>query len=92
MSRALLEVDFTSATESDTIALTGLFNISIDYATGSGVGTVELQRSFDNGATWHTTDTFTTDTETNGEAASDLLWQLDCTAYTSGTIACILEQ
>ena len=92
MSIALLEVDFTSATASDPIALAGLFTISLDYATGTGIGTVKMQRSFDNGVTWKPTDTFTTDEETNAEAASDLLWRLECTAYTSGTIACILEQ
>ena len=92
MSRALLEVDFTSATASDTVALNGDFNVSLDFTTGSGVGTVEMQRSFDSGATWETTDTYTADTELNALAVSNLLWRLNCSAYTSGTIAGRLEQ
>ena len=92
MSRALLEVSFTSATNSSNIALNGDFNLSLDFTTGSGVGTVDLQRSFDDGVTWETTDTISADTEKNGLAVSNLLWRLNCSAFTSGTIACRLEQ
>ena len=87
-----ISLDFTSTGASDVIALSGGFNLSLDFTTGSGVGTVELQRSFDDGVTWETTDSKTADTEENGLAVSNLLWRLECTAFTSGTIAGRLEQ
>ena len=92
MSIALLEVDFTSAIASDPVALSGGFNLSLDFTTGSGVGTVELQRSFDKGVTWETVDSKTADAEENGNANGNLLWRLNCTAFTSGTISGRLEQ
>jgi hypothetical protein len=92
MSISKLEKVFSSSEASDTIALSESFNLSLDFTTGSGVGTVVLQRSFDKGVSWKTTDSFTSDKESNGEAKANLLWRLNCTAYTSGSISCILEQ
>lgn len=92
MSVAKLEVSFTSAVPSEQVALNSDFNLSLDFSTGSGVGTVELQRSFDDGVTWETTDTISSDTENNGLAVGNLVWRLNCTAFTSGTIAGRLEQ
>ena len=92
MAFAKLEVDFTSAVASEQAALSGDFNVSLDYTTGSGVGTVELQRSFDDGVTWLTTDSFTADEQSIGDAVGNILWRLNCTTFTSGVIACILEQ
>ena len=91
MSIALLEVDFTSTTNSSNIALSGDFNLSLDFTTGAGVGTVDLQRSFDEGVTWETTDSISANDERIGLAVSNLLWRFNCT-HTSGTIACRLEQ
>lgn len=91
MSRALLEVSFTGTGTSDPVALSGDFNLSLDFTTGGGSGTVDLQRSFDDGSTWETTDSISANDERNGLAVSNLLWRFNCT-HTSGTIACRLEQ
>lgn len=92
MSRALLEVSFTGTGTSDPVALSGDFNLSLDFTTGGGSGTVDLQRSFDDGSTWETTDSISANDERNGLAVSNLLWRFNCSAFTSGTIACRLEQ
>ena len=85
---------FTGTGTSDpVISLRDDFNLSLDFSTGSGVGTVELQRSFDQGNTWFTTDTFTADTENVGDATREnLRWRLNCTAFTSGIIAARISQ
>jgi len=94
MSKVVLEVSFTSAVPSDDdIALDGLFNFSADFVTGTGVGTVQVQRSFDNARTWKTTDEFTTDVENIGEATENSVrWRLNCSAFTSGTITARISQ
>ena len=51
-----------------------------------------VRRSTDDGVTWETTDTISSDTENNGLAVGNLVWRLNCTAFTSGTIAGRLEQ
>ena len=74
--------------------------------TGSSVvyvGTIELERSFDGGATWivcnidggGTLASFSAGTPvslTFGEPEKDVLYRLNCTAYTSGTINWRLSQ
>ena len=96
MSRpgSVLEVDFTSAIASaKNVPLSGKFNFSADFTTGTGVGTVQLQRSFDNGVTWKTTDEFTADDESVGDAVENSVrWRLNCSAYTSGTITARISQ
>lgn len=68
---------------------------------GNGVGTVKLQRSYDNGANWNdvvrpgnaslvsytktATDTFT---ETIDSPDGRALWRFTCSAYTSGNLVC----
>ena len=91
---SVLEVSFTSAVPSDdTVPLIGLFNLSVDFTTGTGVGTVELQRSFDNELTWKTVDSFTADNESVGDAAENSVrWRLNCSAFTSGTITARISQ
>lgn len=49
---------FTDAAE-----LTGYFNISI---SGTWIGTVTAQRSFDEGSTWYDVDTWTENTQEYG--------------------------
>lgn len=70
----------------------GDFNLSV---SGTFAATVTLQRSFDNGDTWATVQTFTAPIEqivSNAEAG--VLWQLGCHSadYTSGTVNCRLGQ
>lgn len=43
-------------------SLFAVWNLSLDFATNSCVGTATLQRSF-NGSTWYDVEAFTTDTQ-----------------------------
>lgn len=62
----------------------GTYNVSV---SGTFVGTVEAQRSFDNGATWLAIEAFTTPIEKIGEEFErGVLVRLACTVYTSGTV------
>ena len=87
---ALLTGSFTGTGQSGPVALHGPFNMSI---SGMGVATINLERSFDAGATWKVVETHTTDAEKTGdEPEADVLYRFNCTAYTSGTIAFRLSQ
>jgi hypothetical protein len=68
------------------------FNV---FIYGTFVGTVAVVRSFDQGATWQTVlkpdvataASFTAPANlTAFEPNPDILWAVNCTAYTSGTI------
>ena len=93
MYRVVLEESFTATGASATdIALDGTFNFSADFTTGTGVGTIELQRSFDNKQTWKSTDSVTADDERIGEAVENSVrWRLFAT-ITSGTILARISQ
>lgn len=61
--------------------------LSIDFATGSGAGTVALERKIGGGA-WVILDSYTTDTEKNIESISnECAFRCSTTAYSTGTIA-----
>ena len=52
-----------------------------------GVGTVNLQWSFDGGTNWDTLESYTSNTNKIVLSPSDsILYRLNCSAYTSGTI------
>ncbi len=75
----------TGATAS--ITLGTVFSLSLrDF----GTATISLQRSL-NGSDWGTVETFTADTEKLGEGSQAAQYRLNCTAYTSGTIAYTLQ-
>jgi hypothetical protein len=75
----------TSVSTSASVALYGDYTVSL---SGFGTGTVVLQRSFDQGVTWKDVESFTANVEKNGsEPLSQVLYRLNCTAYTSGTLA-----
>ena len=54
---------FTGTGQSSSIALGGAFNLSL---SGFGVATVDVERSFDEGVTWLSVDSFTADVEKVG--------------------------
>lgn len=73
-----------------------LFNVTL---SGTFVATVAVQRSFDSGSTWHTVSknadgdaaSYTapislTIQEVEGREEAPVLYRLNCTAYTSGTV------
>jgi len=90
MGRKVVTVSVTGANEfSDAIELTGYFNLSI---SGTWVGTVTIQRSYDSGSTWHDVDTWTANTEEYGlEPEKGIQYKVGIKtgAYTSGT--CVLR-
>ena len=88
--------EFTGTGTSLTWEAYNTFTISI---SGFGEGTIVLQRSFDDGATWLSVESFTADFEgivletgyrelvSSGRFhRKTLLYRFNCTAYTSGTL------
>lgn len=75
---------FTGTGQSSSEAFWGDFTVSL---SGFGSGTVQLERSFDDGSTWKVVETYTSDTERNGsEPRPQTKYRLNCTVYSSGTI------
>ena len=55
--------------------------------SGFGTATVDVERSYDAGATWHLVESLTADTEKNYETPSDyFIYSLNCSAFTAGPI------
>jgi hypothetical protein len=78
----------------------GQFNIAL---TGTAVATIQLERSFDGGATWcgifaggtqlyQWSYSGTNLSETAEENERSVLYRLNCTSFTSGTLAYRLSQ
>lgn len=85
MSLALLSGTFSATGQSDTVSIRGHFNVSL---SGFGSGTIGVQRSFDSGGTWLTIEEFTSDVERRGyEQEIDVIYRLNCSSYSSGTLA-----
>jgi len=82
----LVEKDISAEnTFSDGLYVEGDFSFSI---SGTFVGTVTVQRSFDAGATWRDVDTFTAPTETAGYDGEPIVVYragIKTGDYTSGT-------
>ena len=69
------------------IPLGTVFSLSLrDF----GSATVALERSLD-GQNWGVVESFTADTEKLGEGSQAAQYRVNCTAYTSGTIAYTLQ-
>ena len=61
------------------------FNISV---SGTYAGTIQIQRSFDQGVTWLNVLELTANQEVErrvDDPEVGVYWRLECTAYTSGT-------
>ena len=68
------------------VEVRGLFNFSL---SGTWVGTVHLQRSFDAGSSWLDVDSFTSNVETFGTESEDGVYYrvgVKTGNYTSGTV------
>lgn len=84
MPIALVSGSFASTGASSTVTINGCFNLSL---SGFGSATVDVERSFDSGSTWVTVESFTADAERIGkEPENRVMYRLNCSAYTSGTI------
>lgn len=88
---------FTGTGQSGSVAIRGLANLLI---SGTFVGMVKLQKSFD-GSSWHVVSRDSVGNEaaytapaalTFEEPEDGVLYRLDCTAYTSGTISYRISQ
>jgi len=89
MTIGVVEQSFTATGQTTGLEIQGDFNISVDFSTGSGVGQVELERSFDDGVTFKpgSVDFFVADTEKVGNSPEQLVYRLRVSSFTSGTIA-----
>ena len=78
-------------TFTDKLDVRGHFGLSI---SGTWAGTVTVQRTFDNGSTWHDVDTFTANTETYGFDPISCRYRVGIKAgeYTSGTAVVALYE
>lgn len=57
------------------------------WVTGFGLGQVDLEWSFDAGATWHTIDSFTSnDARVYDTPSEDIVYRFNCVAFVSGDI------
>jgi hypothetical protein len=84
----------TGVAQTSSVGLRGAFNVALS----GGVGTVQIERSFDGGTMWFPLFNGTTllSWALNGNAASVTLsepedavkYRINCTAYTSGNIVC----
>lgn len=76
---------FTGLDNSASFVTAEGFNLSL---SGFGSATVQLQRSFDQGATWLVVDSFTADVEkVVDDPEVGVYYRLEATSHTSGTIA-----
>lgn len=99
---AVVSGSFTATGQSGSFMPYGPFNVTIGGSggpNGNWTASVQLERSFDGGTTWYVRSVDGTGTQavygttpnkdvsiTVGEPERGVLYRLDCTAYTSGTI------
>lgn len=83
-----IDETFTSATTGTAVRIGGEFAVSI---RGTFVGTVEIQRSYDEDGLTDFAEVFTVTApqELNiGEPGKDCWYRFECTSFTSGSITC----
>lgn len=91
--KTVVEGTFTETAEGTAVAIQGHANVLIG---GSFVATVQVQKSFDGGVTWFIVSRDSagalaeyTSPGFNGtiiEPESQILYRVECTAFTSGTV------
>lgn len=92
MTVGITEESFGATGQTDWLQVSGDFNISVDFTTGSGVGTVILERSFDGvSAKPGVLEEYTADMEKVGSNPENIFVRLRCSAFTSGTITARLS-
>lgn len=88
--RTVTAGSFTATGQSAAVPISGLFNVSV---SDFGTATVAVERSFDNGSSWLNVKSYTAAAEEIGEEVEyDVVYRLNCSAYTSGTIKYRLSQ
>ncbi len=88
---ALLAASFTgTGASAETVRLRGDYNVSI---SNTFVGTIQVQRNFNDGRGWLAVKSYTAPAEELGyETEVGVDYRLYCTAYTSGTADARLSQ
>ena len=77
---------FAGTGSSKAVHLFRHFNLSLRYSQNA-VATIELQRSFDSGTTWETTDTFTSSISTIAlEPEKNVQYRINCSVHSAGTV------
>jgi hypothetical protein len=90
MTIALVDGSFTEAGSSNRVCLKDRFNLSLH---GTFAATVVLQRSFDNGISWHAVEEFSAPVQLTGnEPEAYVNYRLTCTSYASGPVFYRLSQ
>jgi hypothetical protein len=87
MAQKRLKHVFTATGNSDNLHFQGYFSLSL---SGFGAGTVKVQRKV-NGQ-WKDVDSYTANAEDEGFDGAGHEYRFNCSAYTSGSLLCILEQ
>lgn len=86
-------VDETLNHSGDTTSSISLAGSTVVFrAEGTWVGTITIERSFDNGSNWFGYETFTTNTSREFEDDRDVLYRANMTSYTSGSATVRLSQ
>ena len=83
MASVKLEGTFDAQGQSEVVRVREWFNLSL---SGTFDATIAAERSFDAGVTWVEVEAFTGKVERRGYETEDLLYRLNCTQYTSGTV------
>lgn len=99
MANQVIASVFTAVAQGASGFIQGKFNVSI---RGNFVGTVFLQRSFDNGVTWQLCTGYNNQLPSAGftigvsfvceEPEDGVLYRFNCTQWTSGTITTRISQ
>ena len=85
-NRIVLNGELSSAGTSDAVALFGRYALSIGDGS-SWSGSVNVERSFDDGATWRNIKTYTGDAEETIFAdGHQIKYRINCTALASGSV------
>jgi hypothetical protein len=83
VSLVKLSGQFTTTGQSDEVRVSGWFNLSL---SGTWAASLTVERSFDNGTTWVSVESFTSNAEKRGYETEDVLYRISCASHTSGTV------
>ncbi|MGB8274060.1 MAG: hypothetical protein WCF16_02190 [Alphaproteobacteria bacterium] len=90
MAIASISQTFSGTGATNPVPLRGKFNVSVQ---GFGSAGVNLERSYDNGATWNIVETYSANTDKVGEEPeTGVVYRLNVTSWASGTLKCRLSQ
>jgi len=87
---AALAGTFTGSGASPSVQVSNRFNVTV---YGTFVATLQLERSFDGGTTWNKVSSYNrTVSYVENEPESGVLYRMNCTSFTSGSISYRISQ